>query len=193
MSPPGGCPSCFPAPERVAFEEALVRGLWDAFPVNPGHMLVVPRRHVPTWFEASREELEALVAAVARARALIEERYSPDGFNIGVNVGAAAGQTVPHLHLRVIPRYPGDVADRRGGVRHVIPARGNYLAGVTPGSAPRSGADATVRSVGEQSVVASPPLVFDDSRDLSRPPSGLPSTHRKTPVLPRFPDGFAPH
>ena len=101
--------------------------LWDAFPVNRGHALIVPRRHVPTWFDASAEEQVALMAAVDEARDLIVARFAPDGFNIGINVGQAAGQTVFHLHVHLIPRYDGDVPDPRGGVRWVIPARGNYL------------------------------------------------------------------
>ncbi len=123
----GDCPFCYPEPERVAFEDRWVRAVWDAFPVNPGHLLLTPRRHVPTWFEASEPERAALVAAVDRAREAITKLHAPDGFNIGINVGQAAGQTVFHLHVHVIPRYNGDVPDPRGGVRHVVPARGTTL------------------------------------------------------------------
>jgi diadenosine tetraphosphate (Ap4A) HIT family hydrolase len=112
----------------MIFENPLVVALWDAFPVNRGHALIVPRRHVPTWFDASAEERVALMAAFDEARDLIVARFAPDGFNIGINVGGAAGQTVFHLHVHLIPRYDGDVPDPRGGVRWVIPARGNYLA-----------------------------------------------------------------
>lgn len=122
------CPFCHPAPEHIAFEDEHTRALWDAFPVSRGHVLIVPRRHVPTWFEATEEEQQALLAATAQARALIDATNKPDGYNIGMNVGRAAGQTVFHLHLHVIPRYEGDVPDPRGGVRHVIPGKGNYLA-----------------------------------------------------------------
>jgi diadenosine tetraphosphate (Ap4A) HIT family hydrolase len=96
--------------------------------VSEGHLLIVPRRHVPTWFDASEEERAAITTAVDRGRELIESRHHPDGFNIGINVGEAAGQTVFHLHAHLIPRYSGDVPDPRGGVRHVIPDKGNYLA-----------------------------------------------------------------
>ena len=128
MTTPAQCPFCFPAEERIAFEDRLTRALWDAFPVTEGHLLLVPRRHVPTWFDATAEEKAALTAAIDRGRELIASRHRPDGFNIGINVGKAAGQTVFHLHVHLIPRYAGDIPDPQGGVRHVIPAKGNYLA-----------------------------------------------------------------
>jgi superfamily II DNA or RNA helicase/diadenosine tetraphosphate (Ap4A) HIT family hydrolase len=106
----------------------MILGLWDAFPVSPGHALLVPKRHVASWFDASGEEQLELVAAIEFARREIEKAHRPDGFNVGVNIGLAGGQTVPHLHVHVIPRYAGDVADPRGGVRYVIPSRANYLA-----------------------------------------------------------------
>ena len=119
-----------PDPQRVFYRSTLVLGIWDAFPVSPGHALLVPTRLVPTWFEATPEEQQALIKAVNVAKHAIEDQHgTPDGYNIGINVGEAAGQTVFHLHVHVIPRFTGDVADPRGGVRHVIPAKANYLAG----------------------------------------------------------------
>ena len=103
--------------------------LWDSFPVAPGHVLLVPRRHVPTWFDATFEERMELMAAIDIAKDRIVSLHKPDGFNLGVNIGEAAGQTIFHLHLHVIPRYVGEVQDPTGGVRHVIPAKGNYLKG----------------------------------------------------------------
>ncbi len=122
------CPFCFPAAETVTYEDAIIRIIRDVFPVSPGHMLVTPRRHVGDWFAASAIEQQALIAAIARARDLILENNNPDGFNIGINVGKAAGQTIPHLHVHLIPRYLGDVTDPTGGVRGVIPTKANYLA-----------------------------------------------------------------
>jgi superfamily II DNA or RNA helicase/HKD family nuclease/diadenosine tetraphosphate (Ap4A) HIT family hydrolase len=122
------CPFCQPAADRIFYSGEHVVGLWDAFPVSPGHALLVPRRHIADWFQADPAEQLELTRAIAVARAAIETRHQPDGYNIGVNVGAAAGQTIFHLHIHLIPRYTGDVADPRGGVRHVIPDRGNYLA-----------------------------------------------------------------
>lgn len=116
-----------PDPERVFYRTDLVLGLWDAFPVSPGHALLVPTRVVPTWFDASPEEQHALIEAIRFTKEEIEKTYNPDGYNIGINAGEAAGQTVFHLHVHVIPRYRGDVDDPRGGVRHVIPTKANYL------------------------------------------------------------------
>lgn len=120
------CPFCEASPERIFYEGRFIVGLWDGFPVSPGHALLVPRRHVATWFDATHDERRELTAAIETARDAILARHQPDGFNIGMNLGPAAGQTVGHLHLHVIPRYAGDVPDPRGGVRWVVPQRADY-------------------------------------------------------------------
>lgn len=104
--------------------------IFDQFPVSPGHVLVITRRVVPTFFECTTDEQTSLMELAGKAKRLLDERLTPkpDGYNVGFNAGAAAGQTVPHVHVHVIPRYAGDVPDPRGGVRHVIPAKANYLA-----------------------------------------------------------------
>lgn len=132
------CPFCLPADGRVAFVEPLFKGLWDAFPVTEGHLLLVPHRHVPSWSDLHVSEQAALTSGIEQARALISARCGADGFNVGFNDGKAAGQTVPHFHLHIIPRRHGDMTNPAGGVRHVIPAKGNYLAkpGKGDGSAP---------------------------------------------------------
>jgi superfamily II DNA or RNA helicase/diadenosine tetraphosphate (Ap4A) HIT family hydrolase/HKD family nuclease/SOS-response transcriptional repressor LexA len=109
----------------------LCFALFDSYPVSPGHVLVITRRVVPTFFECTAAEQGALMALVGEVKALLDDRLDPkpDGYNVGFNAGAAAGQTVPHVHVHVIPRYTNDMADPRGGVRHVIPEKGNYLAG----------------------------------------------------------------
>ena len=122
-----GCPFCSPVADRVFYEGRRALGLWDAFAVSPGHALLIPRRHVATWFEATGDEKDALVEAIDIAKSAIEKRRAPDGYNIGINSGLAAGQTIFHLHVHLIPRYVGDVPDPRGGVRYVIPDRANYL------------------------------------------------------------------
>jgi len=94
--------------------------------VNPGHLLLIPFRHVAGFFEATDEEQAALLALVREAKRLLDDRFHPDGYNIGVNVGTAAGQSVMHLHVHVIPRYAGDMEEPRGGVRGVIPERRGY-------------------------------------------------------------------
>jgi diadenosine tetraphosphate (Ap4A) HIT family hydrolase len=122
------CPFCEPDVGRIFYDDdPMFLCLWDGFPVSAGHVLVIPRRHVATWFDATAREQACLLRGIEVAKREIEKQYQPDGFNIGINVGAAAGQTVYHLHIHVIPRYKGDVEDPRGGVRHVIPDKGNYL------------------------------------------------------------------
>jgi superfamily II DNA or RNA helicase/diadenosine tetraphosphate (Ap4A) HIT family hydrolase/HKD family nuclease len=128
----GACPFCLSNADRVFYRDSLVIGLWDRFPVTPGHALLIPIRHVATWFEASIEERMALMHAVDAARLAIESNFGADGYNIGINNGEAAGQTVMHLHVHVIPRRRGDILDPRGGVRHVIPEKGNYIRDAAP-------------------------------------------------------------
>lgn len=115
--------------------------LFDNFPVTPGHVLIVTRRVVATWFEATQSEQSALMSLVNEVKSILDERLKPkpDGYNVGFNAGEAAGQTVPHLHIHVIPRYRGDVADPRGGIRNVIPGKGNYLAGNESDAATEAG------------------------------------------------------
>ncbi len=98
----------------------------DAFPVTPGHTLVVPRKHVRSFYDLTDREPEALRSLVRSVRAKLLDQHRPDGFNIGINEGEAAGQTVAHAHVHVIPRYQDDVADPRGGIRWVIPERAPY-------------------------------------------------------------------
>ena len=121
-----GCPFCTPDPEFVFHESELVVGLWDRYPVSPGHALLVPRRHFAGWFDASLDEQQALVSALESAKREIEKTHEPDGYNIGVNSGEAAGQTIFHLHVHLIPRYTGDLEDPRGGVRNIIPDKAAY-------------------------------------------------------------------
>jgi diadenosine tetraphosphate (Ap4A) HIT family hydrolase len=122
------CPFCSIDPSRIAFSSDLVIAIWDGFPVSPGHLLIIPRRHSPAWSNLDSAEKAALWSAVDVGQTVISQRFRPDGFNVGFNESEAAGQTVFHFHLHVIPRYAGDVADPRGGVRHVIPDKANYLA-----------------------------------------------------------------
>ena len=113
------------ASDHIA-ENELAFAIPDGFPLSPGHTLVVPKRLVATWFDATAEEKFALVELVDVVKRKLDERFRPDGYNIGFNAGEAAGQTVPHLHVHVIPRYYGDVPDPRGGVRWVIPGKAAY-------------------------------------------------------------------
>jgi HKD family nuclease len=123
------CPFCTIGPERIAFSWSHGHAIWDGFPVSPGHLLIIPHRHAATWDDLTAEEKSAFVVAIDQAMFAVRARHAPDGFNVGFNLGGVAGQTVFHFHLHVIPRYSGDVADPRGGVRHVIPSKANYLSG----------------------------------------------------------------
>ena len=117
------CPFCHPAADRLFHVGRLVLGIWDGYPVNPGHALLVPKRHVASWFDATAEEQRELLDSIQVARDANERDHEPDGFNIGLNIGDAAGQTVPHLHLHVIPRYSGDMPAPRGGAPSCREAR----------------------------------------------------------------------
>jgi len=123
MSP---CVFCSLPPGRPVLASALSFVIRDAFPVSPGHMLIIPRRHVASFFEITDEERADLMALLQQARDELDREFGPAGYNIGINDGLAAGQTVPHLHIHLIPRYPGDREDPRGGVRWVLPDRANY-------------------------------------------------------------------
>jgi len=115
------CPFCSTDPVEHG---QLVTVHRDKYPVSPGHLLITPRRHVASLWELTTEEYTELFAT-ARELALASTD-APDGWNVGVNVGAAGGQTVMHVHLHLIPRWTGDVADPRGGVRWVVPERAVY-------------------------------------------------------------------
>jgi len=98
----------------------------DGFPISPGHTLIIPKRHLASFFELTNSERQALFDLLEQAKTDIDKEFSPAGYNIGINDGAAAGQTVPHLHIHLIPRYEGDVADPRGGVRWIFPDKADY-------------------------------------------------------------------
>jgi diadenosine tetraphosphate (Ap4A) HIT family hydrolase len=121
---PGACPFC--QPQEVLWSGERVLAVRDRYPVSPGHALVITRRHVASYFEATAQEKAELWEGVEWVRRWLEASLGPAGYNVGFNCGAAAGQTIDHLHIHVIPRYPGDVPDPRGGLRHVIPGRGYY-------------------------------------------------------------------
>lgn len=116
---------------RVGTDQVVARSdhaaaFLDAYPVSPGHTLVVPLRHEPDYFALTEEERRALWSLVEEVRDRLGKVRAPDGYNVGVNAGRAAGQTVIHAHVHVIPRYEGDVEDPRGGIRHVIPEKAAY-------------------------------------------------------------------
>ena len=121
------CPFCNLASKvELITETATSVAFLDSFPVNPGHTLIIPKRHIASYFDLSIHEQRALWLVVNRCKMLIQKRFNPDGFNVGINVGENAGQSIFHVHIHLIPRYNGDVESPRGGVRGVIPGKQGY-------------------------------------------------------------------
>ena len=109
------CPFC--DADEAVLGNALASARFDKYPVNAGHLLVLPRRQVPSFFDVSEAERAALLELIDAGKGLLDQRLRPDAYNIGINIGVSAGQTIMHLHLHLIPRYRGDVADRARIVR----------------------------------------------------------------------------
>lgn len=118
------CPFCHP--DSVLFENDLVYALLDSSPVNPGHLLIIPKRHFADFFHCTSAEKIALLSLLDEAKHYLDGKHAPAGYNVGINVGEAAGQTISHVHLHLIPRYHGDLKNPRGGVRGVIPSKQSY-------------------------------------------------------------------
>lgn len=123
------CPFCNLPSERFIHSNDYGLVIRDGFPVSPGHTLIIPKRHVDSFFNLNAEERIGLLGLLDIAKAGIDQEFSPNAFNIGVNDGPAAGQTVPHLHIHLIPRFVGDLPDPRGGVRWIIPEKAKYWSG----------------------------------------------------------------
>ncbi len=124
---PETCPFCELSsnPDIIAESSSAVAFL-DGYPVSEGHTLIIPRRHVANYFDLTESEQQELWQLVNHCKTILEERYHPDGFNVGINVNEAAGQSVFHAHIHLIPRYKGDVENPKGGVRGVIPGKQKY-------------------------------------------------------------------
>lgn len=100
---------------------------YDENPVTDGHVIIVAKEHLESFFDLDKKKIDSLIEILHRVKEIIDKKYHPNGYNIGVNDGKAAGRTIDHLHIHLIPRYFGDVKNPRGGVRNVIPSRGDYL------------------------------------------------------------------
>jgi diadenosine tetraphosphate (Ap4A) HIT family hydrolase len=120
------CPFCSLPVDRIVLRNTHARSLRDAYPISPGHTLIVPERHIGSFFDTTLEERDALLSLLDEAKRGLDVEFAPAGYNIGINDGPAAGQTVPHLHIHLIPRYVGDRADPRGGVRWIVPEKADY-------------------------------------------------------------------
>ena len=120
------CPFCNLPTDRILESSTYGLLIRDGFPISPGHTLIIPRRHVGSFFDLFPDERNDLMSLVDQAKKELDRQYSPQGYNLGINDGAAAGQTGPHLHIHLIPRYQGDREDPRGGVRWIIPEKADY-------------------------------------------------------------------
>ncbi len=120
------CAFCELPLERIVLSNQQGVVVRDAYPITQGHTLIIPRRHVGSFFDIDVKERDALLALLEEAKRRLDREFNPDGFNVGINDGPAAGQTVAHLHVHLIPRYNGDRADPRGGVRWIIPEKAKY-------------------------------------------------------------------
>ena len=120
------CLFCTLGAGRIVLANELAVVIRDSFPVSPGHTLIIPKRHVVSFFDVTGDEREAMLALLDSAKLGLDAAFHPDGYNVGINDGEAAGQTLPHLHLHLIPRYAGDSEDPRGGVRWIFPQKAKY-------------------------------------------------------------------
>ena len=111
---------------RVLYQDSTWIAIYDGYPVSKGHVLLIPKRHCASYFDLNFIELESVSVTIGIVKRLLDKKFKPDGYNIGINCGEAAGQTVPHCHIHIIPRYDGDMDDPRGGVRGVIPEKQKY-------------------------------------------------------------------
>ncbi len=121
------CPFCNPASDReLILESATAYAIYDKFPVNDGHALIIPKKHCANYFDLNFKEQSACWFVLNKVKQIVYEKFKPDGFNVGININSSAGQTVPHVHIHLIPRYKGDVENPKGGIRNVIPTKGDY-------------------------------------------------------------------
>ncbi len=111
--------------ERI-FENSVGFVIFDKFPVSKGHCLIIPNRVYSDYFDSSEEEIIGLNKLLFKTKKYLDEKFNPSGFNVGINCGEVSGQTVDHLHIHIIPRYPKDVDDPTGGIRCVIPNKQKY-------------------------------------------------------------------
>jgi diadenosine tetraphosphate (Ap4A) HIT family hydrolase len=121
------CPFCNPGSDReLIVESATAYSIYDKYPVSAGHALIIPKKHCANYFDLTFKEQSACMFMLNKVKEIVSEKFNPDGFNIGINVGEKAGQTVNHVHIHLIPRYNGDVEEPRGGVRGVISEKQKY-------------------------------------------------------------------
>jgi diadenosine tetraphosphate (Ap4A) HIT family hydrolase len=121
-----GCPFCHINKDDILFSNEYCYAIFDRYPVSQGHILVIPHRHAETYLDLTIPEKIAILQLAEPCLYFLSDKYNPDGYNVGMNIGESAGQTVMHCHVHLIPRYNGDMNDPRGGVRGVIPKKRVY-------------------------------------------------------------------
>ncbi|MFC2110871.1 HIT family protein [Bacteroidota bacterium] len=120
------CKFCNVEESNVIKESDYSCAFYDKYPVNNGHVLVIPKRHIENYFDLTRQEKDDLWKLVEKIKIIIDQKFKPDGYNVGINIGETAGQTIFHCHIHIIPRYKGDIKDPEGGIRGVIPSKQKY-------------------------------------------------------------------
>lgn len=115
------CPFCQIDKEKIIYENSKAFAIYDKYPVNQGHILIISKKHIVDYFNCPDELKDKLWSLLEKSKEVLDEKFNPDGYNIGINCGEVAGQTINHLHIHLIPRYRGDIEDPTGGVRGVIP------------------------------------------------------------------------
>jgi diadenosine tetraphosphate (Ap4A) HIT family hydrolase len=123
---PKPCPFCSMPSERIVAGNDLAFAVRDAYPISPGHTLIIARRHVASFFEVTDDERNVMLLLLDQAKEELDGQFHPSGYNVGINDGVDAGQNVLHVHIHLIPRYRGDTADPRGGVRWILPDKADY-------------------------------------------------------------------
>lgn len=111
---------------EIVMESNQSLAFYDRFPVSKGHVLIIPKKHFETYFDVPQDIREDMLLILDKVKLMLDSKYQPSGYNIGINSGASAGQTVFHCHIHLIPRYDGDMEDPRGGVRGVKPDKQKY-------------------------------------------------------------------
>ena len=120
------CIFCEVDKEKIIYENDSWLAIMDEYPVSLGHTLIIPKRHCESYFDLNYIELASLGLTLGVVKMILDEKYKPNGYNIGTNCGEAAGQSISHCHIHLIPRYNGDVENPKGGVRAVIPSKMSY-------------------------------------------------------------------
>ena len=120
------CPFCTLPRDRIFLENDRTVAIFDLYPVSQGHALIIPKRHIGSFFELDTEEQLSAISLLNHSKMIVDEKFRPEAYTVGINDGVVAGQTVSHCHIHLIPRYRGDQVEPRGGIRWIFPDKANY-------------------------------------------------------------------